>query len=58
MTWYVRLLILILRIGILLLRIARLTPRLSLLILFRAMRLLRRFRFLPLLVRALLQFAR
>ena len=49
---------LIRRLGVLLLRIARLMPRLSLLILFRAMRLMSRFRFLPLLVRAIFQFAR
>ena len=46
------------RIGVLLLRIVRLMPRLSLLILFRVLRLMSRFRFLPLLVRALSQFAR
>ena len=65
MTFAVRFLVLLLRIvrlirrvGVLLLRIARLMPRLSLLIGFRVLRLMSRFRFLPLLVRALFQFAR
>ena len=53
-----RIALLIRRLGVLLLRITRLMPRLSLLIVFRAMRLMSRFRFLPLLVRALSQFAR